>query len=156
MAIYITRNTVDGETGTIRRYNFTAVNNLTDRNVINALTFQAPNQDEGGASAFNLSGKSRVISFNFEILDDGTDKSNGTHTSTVTTIKEQYQYLVSTLMNPRFDTEFTLVVELEAGVQLFSLSGFLSNLTPTVTFQRSTVIACQLEFTPGTNTFKAS
>jgi len=77
-----------------------------------------------------ISGMQADIRIEFTIYDDGTDRANGTHTSTVTTVEEQITYLEDTMHDPGF----------EAGWELDHLSGnafsddevFVESIEPTV------------------------
>jgi len=155
MAIYITRNTKSGETGTTRRYNFSEVNSVSDRSIQNNIKISSPNQDSNDNTIFNLNGISRIVSFAFNIYNDGTDRSNGTHTSTVTTIQEQYDYLKNTFLTGDTGVEYNLVVEFDS-VEIINMVGMINNLTPNILFNTPNRIAVNFEFEEGSNPFKVT
>ena len=57
---------------------------------------------------FRFTGQTEDINFSFALFDDGTDVSNGTHTSTVETVAEQEQYLKNEIFTEEFDTDWDL------------------------------------------------
>lgn len=66
-----------------------------------------------GLSAANnillgISGMQADISISAQAWDDGSDRANGTHTSTVTTVEEQLNYLEDTIHDPSFSAAWQL------------------------------------------------
>lgn len=55
-----------------------------------------------------ISGMQADIQVRFMVHDDGTDKANGTHTETVTTIEEQINYLEDEIHAPDFSATWEL------------------------------------------------
>ena len=80
-------------------FKFTGANNVTDRHSAPNTTINAPGQGSGETTTFNLGGLQRFFGFDFALINDGTDKSDGTHTSTVITIDQQYDYLKNTFLS---------------------------------------------------------
>ena len=155
MAIFITRPVVGTETGTTRKYIFQEVNNMQDRSIQNNIKFSSPNQGSDESIVFNLNGISRIVSFNFNIVDDGTDKADGTHTSTVITLQQQYDYLKQVFVTGDTGAEYTLTVEFD-GSTLFIVSGMINNLTPNLVFNRPNTINVTFEFEEGNNPLKVT
>lgn len=81
-------------------YQFSGVDNMELRTTTPNVNLQAGGQDSKDAIGFSMSGKQGFVTFSFKIIDDGTDKSNGTsgrdNTSLgCTTIDEQLKFLRS-------------------------------------------------------------
>lgn len=72
---------------------------------------------------FKFTGQANDIVFDFTLFEDGTDFSNGTHTSTIETVPEQVQYLKEEIYDPAFDTDFTMSAQ--DGIVI---SGVIENL----------------------------
>ena len=87
---------------------FSGVDNFNDRHSSPNITINAPGQGSEETSNFNLGGLQRFISFDFQLINDGTDKADGTHTSAVTTIDEQYAYLKDTFLSGASDIQYQI------------------------------------------------
>jgi hypothetical protein len=55
-----------------------------------------------------ISGMQADITLQFSIWDDGSDRANGTHTETVTTVQEQITYLEDDIHAPDFTATWQL------------------------------------------------
>jgi len=55
-----------------------------------------------------IQGQTADIPIEFVIYDDGTDRANGTYSSTVVTVGEQINYLRDEMHAPTFSAEWTL------------------------------------------------
>jgi hypothetical protein len=55
-----------------------------------------------------ISGMNADITVNFRIHDDGTDKSDGTAPTSITSIEDQIRWLEDTIQDPAFDAKWEL------------------------------------------------
>jgi hypothetical protein len=55
-----------------------------------------------------ISGMNADITVNFRIHDDGTDKSDGTAPTSITSIEDQIRWLEDTIQDPAFDATWEL------------------------------------------------
>lgn len=60
---------------------------------------------------FKFSGKTEEFGFTFAIFDDGTDRSDGTYTSTVITVQQQINYLKNVIFGEDYDVDWTFINE---------------------------------------------
>ena len=98
---------------------------------------------------FRFFGQQQTLTFGFTIVDDGTDISSGTHSSTVITVDQQIQYLTENFFTDEFDTLWTVtqsriysttirgvIINLEFDL----VAGFVSIVTGTLSFQRGRLV----------------
>lgn len=57
---------------------------------------------------FRFTGQQRSISLTLWLFDDGTDVSNGTHSSTVITVEEQIKYIMDEIYTEDYDVDWDL------------------------------------------------
>jgi hypothetical protein len=96
---------------------------------------------------FKYTGQSQDITFNFVLYDDGTDVSNGTHTSAVITLTQQITYLLETFYSSQYDAKFNLMCS-EEGLDINGAIESIELDTPTggqvrtgsLTFKRGTLV----------------
>lgn len=74
-----------------------------------AFSIAPPGLSSRDSILLGVSGQQADITIPFATWDDdGTDRANGTHTSTVTTAIEQNRYLEDTMHDPSFDAAWQL------------------------------------------------
>jgi len=82
-----------------------------------------------------VSGMQADINVTFNAWDDGTDRANGTHTSTVTTIEEQTTYLEDVMHDPGFLATWEL--DHLTGSAFNDDEVFVESVEPTIISQQS-------------------
>jgi len=82
-----------------------------------------------------ISGMQADIRIEFTIYDDGTDRANGTHTSTVTSVEEQITYLDDTMHDPGFEATWEL--DHLSGNAFSDDEVFVETVEPTILSQES-------------------
>lgn len=103
----------------------------------NATSISVPGQAAENNILLGISGMGRDIQISFYLYDDGTDRANGTYTSTVTTVAEQHTYLRDEIHEPSFSAKWeltdltgSLFAGLPVFVENYSVSGLLSDDSP--------------------------
>lgn len=126
--------------GNSKRYNFKVVSLLKQRKAQPAQSFPLIGASGTGNSLFKFTGQTQELTLSFAIYDDGVDSAGGTHTSTVTTIVEQVNYLMDNIYTPTFDTDFTLSTRfgsfdgLVTNIDVDNQSGGAAVITGTINF----------------------
>lgn len=82
-----------------------------------------------------ISGMQADITITARAWDNGTDRANGTHTSTVTTVTEQLRYLEDTIHSPDFSASWHL--NHDTGAAFTDDDVFVENVDATVLSQES-------------------
>jgi len=96
-------------TGTIYHYKLPSIQLRSDtfRKPISEITI--PNRSKEDNPLFSMEGGTITFNLSFTIIDDGTDRSDGTATpSTIITVTEQEQYLIDRFMDTNVTTKFWL------------------------------------------------
>lgn len=91
-----------------RRYLFRIIAPLRNAKSQPVSAIPFVNQSAQNNALFRFSGQTEEYSFSFAIYDDGSDTSDGTHSSTVITIAQQIDYLKNTIFSQDFDAVWTL------------------------------------------------
>ena len=73
-----------------------------------AFSVSPPGQSPDNNILLGIQGMQSDIRLQFAIWDDGTDRANGTYSSTVVTLAEQIRYLRDVMHAPTFSVEWTL------------------------------------------------
>lgn len=73
-----------------------------------AMNISLPGQGYRDAILMGIEGQTADISIEFMIKNDGTDKANGTYSSTVTTIDEQMDYIEDVIHDSDFTSTWQL------------------------------------------------
>jgi hypothetical protein len=94
--------------GNNRRYNLSIISDFSYTHSQQTMDFPLPEAKAEENLLFRFDGQVLEIVFTFAIIDDGTDKSHGTHTSEVVTITEQLEYLKDYIFTPEYNTYWTL------------------------------------------------
>lgn len=68
--------------------------------------FSLFNQDADDTSRIRFGGQAEQFRFSFVLINDGTDRSNGTHSSQIITIPQQIQYLRDVIFDSNFESEW--------------------------------------------------
>ncbi len=89
-------------------YEIYPVFGLSHSSTKDALSIALPGQGARDNILMGLSGMEADLSIDFAIHDDGTDRANGSYTSTIVTIPEQINYLLYTIHDPSFDAKWHL------------------------------------------------
>lgn len=91
-----------------RTFLFDVVSPYDDETKQNVVEFNIASTSETASKLFRFSGKAGTHNFDFVLINDGSDKSNGTHTSTVITVNQQIAYLKDVIFSPSFSVYWTL------------------------------------------------
>lgn len=94
---------------------------------------------------FRFTGQTDTHEFEFALFDDGTDVADGTHTSTVTTVDEQIDYLKNHIYTEDYDVDWTLTDRYESG----GISGVIERLHLSNPEGGVTIVTGRLSFKPG-------
>lgn len=100
-----------------------------------AFSIAPPGLDAASNILLGISGMQADIAINCTLYDDGTDRSNGTHTTTVTTVEEQARYLEDEIHTPDFAATWKL--DHTTGNAFDEDEVFLENIDVTVISQQS-------------------
>lgn len=73
-----------------------------------SFSISMPGEDARNNVLMGVEGMGNDITVDFYLWNDGNDRANGTHTSTVKTLQEQMDYLMDTFHDPSFETGWTL------------------------------------------------
>ena len=131
------------------RFTFSLVNNVVDRDTTANIDISAPGQKAESTTVINLSGLKRFISFDFKLVNDGNDKSNG---SNIITVDQQYDYLKNTVLTGKTDEEYTLVVNTRINV-----TGLLIDNSLRQTFENNvSYVEGSIQIQVGKNPFKVT
>lgn len=79
----------------------------------NVVDFNLPEGDPDDVQIIRMEGQKEELQITFIVSDNGVDKANGTHTSTVKTISEQLVYLRDTIFTKALGDEWTLTESVE-------------------------------------------
>jgi len=78
------------------------------RSTKEALSIAPPGLAASENILLGVSGMNADITITFSLHDDGTDKSNGTAATPITTIEEQIEWIEDSIQDPAFDATWTL------------------------------------------------
>lgn len=119
---------------TERQYEITMLESIDLSSTKEAFSIAPPGLPAADNILLGISGMQADLSINWSIHDDGTDKANGTHTETVTTVEEQITYLEETMQSPDFAASWEL--NHETGAAFNDDGVFFENLdTPVISRQ---------------------
>lgn len=121
--------------GTTREYQIYPLDSVDIRSTKNAFSIAPPGLAAKDNILLGVSGMEADITISAFIWDDGTDRSNGTGSSTVTTVEEQITYLEDTIHDPGFDAAWQL--DHLTGSAFNDDDVFVENIEPTVISQQS-------------------
>jgi len=91
-----------------REYDVSMLQSVDVSSTKEAFSIAPPGLKASENILLGISGKQADITVRWNIHDDGTDKANGKHSSTVVTITEQTTYLEKTMQQPDFGAGWTL------------------------------------------------
>lgn len=129
-----------------------SVTNMTISTSMNIINFPIPGDDEDSNVVLNVGGKAKLVSFQFKLFDStGTDRADGTHTSSIETIKEQINYITDTVISTDIDEEFTLVVDTDLAENLMTKQGLIDSISMTFDPQNPTYVTGSVTFKIGAN-----
>lgn len=94
--------------GTTREYQISMIQTVDINSTKEAFSIAPPGLAASDNLLLGISGMQADISITWNIHDDGTDKADGTYTSTVTTIDEQIEYLEDVMQSPDFSASWQL------------------------------------------------
>lgn len=98
----------DAPDGGRREYDIYPIETVEPDTTKTATSISVPGQAPEQNVFFGISGMERDISISFSLYDDGSDRANGSHTSTVTTVEEQLLYLEDVMHEPAFSAKWEL------------------------------------------------
>jgi len=107
----------DGDDTIERTYDIYPIQSVDISSTKEAFSIAPPGLAASENILLGISGMQADITINGQVWEDGSDRANGTHTSTVTTVEEQLTYLEDTIHAPDF----------AAGWQLDHLTGAAFN-----------------------------
>lgn len=96
-----------GESGE-RSYDIYPIETTDGSQTKDALSIAPPGLPPSGNILLGVSGMQADITINATAWNDGEDRANGTHTSTVVTVDEQIDYLRNTIHAPDFSASWEL------------------------------------------------
>lgn len=108
---------------TSKEITFHKVSSITDNINIAAFSFASPGSSADNNIVSNLGGFNRLVSFDFELVNDGTDRSGG---DTITTIDEQWDYIMDTIVqapgagNKVSQITYNVVVQRYSGTKTYT------------------------------------
>ena len=125
---------------------FSGVDNVTDRHSAPNTTINSPGQGSEETSTFNLGGLQRFVGFEFKLVNDGSDKSDGTNASPVITIDEQYTYLKNTFLSGKSDIQYQLTLN-----ALLVINSMIDDLSINPTFSNPNHYRGSIQVSEGKN-----
>ena len=102
----------------------------------------------GNNFLFRFAGQSEEIGLTFALFDDGTDVSNGTFPSQVTSIGAQVSYIKNNIFTEEFDTTWT-IKDNNGVVYATAVTGIITSLELELGKGAQTVIPGSLTFIRG-------
>lgn len=90
------------------QYDISVIQSADENQRKDAFSIAPPGRSASDNILLGVSGMQSDISIDFVIHDDGTDKANGSYTSTVVTVSEQIDYLVNVMHAPDFEATWEL------------------------------------------------
>lgn len=115
--------------GSGEEFSMTAIQSVDISSTKEAFSIAPPGLAASENILLGVSGMQADITVNWVIYDDGSDRANGTHTSTVTTVQEQITYLEDTIQDPSFSASWEL--NHETGTAFENDEVFLENVEMT-------------------------
>lgn len=113
-----------------RQYEITMLDDVSLSSTKEAFSIAPPGLAASENILLGISGMQADITISWSIHDDGTDKANGTHDSTVVTVDEQITYLEDVIHAPDFGASWQL--NHETGAAFNNDEVFMESLDPTV------------------------
>lgn len=104
MTLHVLRLTLNGS----QQYDVTMIDEVRVRSSKEAFSISPPGLAASENILLGISGMQADITIRFNIHNDGSDKANGTHSSSVVTLDEQTNYLEDVMHAPDFDASWTL------------------------------------------------
>lgn len=99
---------LDAPDGNRREYDLYPIQSVEPDQTKNATSISVPGQSPENNLLLGISGMARDISISFTVWDDGSDRANGSHSATVTTVEEQILYLEDVMHEPSFSAKWEL------------------------------------------------
>jgi len=97
------KNTDSGEV-----FRFLIIENLSDRRRQSLQSVPFAGTNSQSTILFPITGKEEEFTLEFVLIDDGTDRANGTASSQIVTVTEQIEYLRNTVDTSDIQTEIQL------------------------------------------------
>lgn len=98
----------DGDDVIEREYDIYPLQSVEISSTKEAFSIAPPGLAASDNILLGVSGMQGDITIDGQVWDDGNDRANGTHTSTVTTVTEQVTYLEDTMHDPGFSAAWEL------------------------------------------------
>ena len=145
MAVFIEQGytTESGDFVSQKIFYFSGVNNISDRHSATNIKINSPGKSSEDSVALNLSGIQRFISFEFKLIDDGTDHSGGEN---IKTIDEQYNYLKNVILSGKTDVQFRININ-----GLIVTTCLIDDLSLNPTFENPNYYKGSIQLTDGKN-----
>jgi hypothetical protein len=91
-----------------REYDIYPIESVDVRSRKDAFSVAPPGLSASENLLLGVSGMQAEVTIQATVYDDGSDRANGTHTSTVTTVEEQLAYLEDEIHAPDFGASWQL------------------------------------------------
>lgn len=98
----------DGNGTVDRTYDIYPIQEVTVGSTKDAFSIAPPGLAAAENILLGVGGMQADISITARVWDDGTDRANGTHSTTITTVQEQNTYLENTMHAPDFAAAWQL------------------------------------------------
>jgi len=98
----------DGNGTVDRTYDIYPLDSVDINSTKDAFSIAPPGLAASENILLGVSGMNADITIQGNVWDDGSDRSNGTHGTTVTTVEEQNNYLEDTMHDPNFAASWQL------------------------------------------------
>ena len=123
----------DGSGTVDRTYDIYPIETVDVSSTKNAFSIAPPGLAAAENILLGVSGMEADITIQGFVWDDDTDRANGTHTSTVTTVDEQLTYLEETIHAPDFGASWQ--IDHLTGAAFSDDDVFVETIEPTVLSQ---------------------
>jgi len=127
--------TLDPGEASERQYTIDMIDTVELSSTKEAFSIAPPGLAASENILLGVSGMQADITINWAVHDDGTDKANGTHTSTVVTVEEQLTYLEDVMHAPDFAASWEL--DHATGAAFNDDDVFVESIDPTVISNQS-------------------
>lgn len=98
----------DGDGTYEREYDIYPIDSVDLSSTKDAFSIAPPGLAASENILLGVSGMNADISISATVWDDGSDRANGTHSSTVVSVQEQIQYLEDVMHDPSFTATWAL------------------------------------------------
>ena len=130
-----------------KKYKITALESFVIEKKTDATRLNLPELSEEEQDIVKMFGVQMDVDVVFKIVDDGTDKSEGTAASAIVTVWDQIDYLLDNFLTPSMDDNYKIEI-FDGATTIWSKEGIVISIVINLR-KAETAFDCNLRFLVG-------